>query len=129
MSRVFINRSVAKWMRRSRVSDRQLCDAVAEMQRGLIDADLGGGIVKKRVAIKDRGKSAGARTLIATNRSDRWLFLYAFEKAERANITPKELNALQQVAQLFLDLRPEDLNQYAMHWALQEICHEQKIVH
>jgi len=116
-------------MRRSRVSEHQLCDAVAEMQRGLVDADLGGGIVKKRVAIKDRGKSAGARTLIATNRGDRWLFLYAFEKAERANITPKELNALQQVAQLFLDLRPEDLNQYAMHWALQEICHEQKIVH
>ena len=95
MSRVFINRSVAKWMRRTRVSERQLCDAVAEMQKGLVDADLGGGIVKKRIAIKDRGKSGGGRTLIATNRGDRWLFLYAFEKAERVNITPKELDALQ----------------------------------
>ena len=60
MTRVFINRSVAKWMRRTRVSERQLCEAVAEMQKGLVDADLGGGIVKKRIAIKDRGKSAGA---------------------------------------------------------------------
>jgi hypothetical protein len=63
MSRVFINRSVAKWMRRTRISERQLCDTVAEMQSGLIDADLGGGIVKKRIAIKDRGKSTGERTL------------------------------------------------------------------
>lgn len=129
MTRVFINRSVAKWMRRTRIGERILCDTVAEMQKGLVDADLGGGVVKKRIAIKDRGKSAGARTLIATNRGDRWLFLYAFEKAERVNVTPKELDALQQVAQLFLDLRPEDLNQYAMHWALQEICHEQKTLH
>ena len=61
------------------------------MDRGLIDADLGGGIVKKRVGLAGRGKRSGARTLIATNKGDRWFFVFGFEKNERANIGDDEL--------------------------------------
>jgi hypothetical protein len=60
-----------------------------EMGRGLIDADLGGGVVGKRIALPNRGgKSGSTRTLIATNKNDRWFFMLGFEKNQRDNISP-----------------------------------------
>ncbi|MEI8162138.1 MAG: type II toxin-antitoxin system RelE/ParE family toxin [Betaproteobacteria bacterium] len=91
MKRVFKIRHFSRWMRKTELTDRVLCGAVAEMDRGLIDADLGGGIVKKRVGLAGRGKRSGARTLIATNKGDRWFFVFGFEKNERANIGDDEL--------------------------------------
>lgn len=85
-------------MRKTTLTDSVLCKAVEEMESGLIDADLGGGLIKKRVALPGRGKSGGARTLIATNKSDRWFFVFGFEKNEMENIEPAELNALKAYA-------------------------------
>jgi hypothetical protein len=62
-------------MDKTRLSETALCRAVVEMQQGLIDADLGGGVVKKRVALPGRGKRGSTRTLVATNKDDRWFFL------------------------------------------------------
>lgn len=73
-------------MRKTELSDEALCKAVSEMEQGLIDADLGGHVVKKRVAVPGRGKSGGARTLVGTNFGNRWFFLFGFEKNERDNI-------------------------------------------
>lgn len=61
-------------MRKTELSDDALFAAVVEMAQGLIDADLGGGVVKKRVGLSGRGKRGGARTLIATNKGNRWFF-------------------------------------------------------
>ena len=72
------------------------------MAQGLIDADLGGGVVKKRVGLAGRGKRGGARTLVATNKGNKWFFVYGFEKNDRANITGDELDALQGIAQELL---------------------------
>ena len=69
-----------RWQKKSGITDAALLVALAEMQAGLIDADLGGGVVKKRVALAGRGKSGGARTLLATNKGSRWIFVYGFEK-------------------------------------------------
>jgi hypothetical protein len=93
-----------RWQKKTTVTDAELRLALSEMQAGLIDADLGGGIVKKRVATSGRGKSGGVRTLIATNKGGRWLFVFGFEKNERANITPTELEALQELASGFLGM-------------------------
>ena len=71
MQRVFKTRQFARWARKVRLADDALCIAVAEMAKGFIDADLGGGVVNKRVALPGRGKSAGTRALIATNKADR----------------------------------------------------------
>ena len=65
MSRVFKTRYFNRWMRKTQLDDRALCDAVLEMMQGLIDAELGGGVVKKRVGVAGRGKQGGARTLLA----------------------------------------------------------------
>ena len=125
MQRVFKTRQFARWAGKARLADDALCIAVAEMVKGLIDADLGGGVVKKRVALPGRGKSAGSRTLIATNKADRWFFVFGFEKNERANINEKELEALQVTAADLLKLSSDQLDEAVLREILQEICNDE----
>lgn len=124
MNRVFKTRQFARWTRKAGLADEALCVAVAEMINELIDADLGGGVVKKRVAMPGRGKSGGSRTLIATNKADRWFFIFGFEKNERANINDKELEALQAIAADLLKLSADNLNDAVTREILQEICND-----
>jgi len=95
---IFKNKEFQKWAKKAGLADLALCRAVAEMMKGLVDADLGGGVFKKRVALPGRGKSGSVRTLLATNRDDRWFFVLGFEKNERSNITDKELIGLRILA-------------------------------
>jgi len=67
MRRIFKTRHFSRWMRKTDLTNAALSNAVSEMDEGLIDADLGGGVVKKRVALPGRGKRGSARTLVATN--------------------------------------------------------------
>lgn len=122
--RIFKTRSFHRWFRKSGLSDEALCAAVSEMESGLIDADLGGGVVKKRVALPGRGKRGGARTLVATNRADRWFFVFGFEKNERGNISANELEALQKIAVDLLGLSSNELRQLTDSQELVEICHD-----
>jgi len=109
-------------MRKTELTNQALCHAVAEMAQGLVDADLGGGIVKKRVGLAGRGKRGGARTLVATNKGDRWFFVFGFEKNERANIADDELEALQHIATQLLARTGRQLDEAMKDGSLQEIC-------
>lgn len=124
MKRIFKTRHFSRWMRKTDLSDPALCAAILGMARGLIDADLGGGVVKKRVALPGRGKSGGARTLVATNKGNRWFFVFGFEKNVRPNVTAKELEALQKIAADLLKLTSKDLDAHVEFGELQEICHD-----
>jgi hypothetical protein len=106
-SQVFVTKTFARWMRKSQVTDLDILGATEEMVQGLIDANLGGHLVKKRVALRGRGKSAGARTIVATKFEQRWIFLFGFEKNERSNIDANELKVLQELAASLLDLDPQ----------------------
>ena len=68
------------------------------MENALIDAELGGRVVKKRVALPGRGKRGGTRTLVVYQQANKALFVYGFAKNERANIGEKELKALKLLA-------------------------------
>ena len=122
MKRVFKTRHFSRWMRKTELTESALCNAVTEMIQGLIDADLGGGVVKKRVGLAGRGKSGGARTLIATNKGARWFFVFGFEKNDRANIADNELEALQDLAQELLARSSNQLNEAVQDGTLLEIC-------
>lgn len=122
MRRVFRTRTFSRWMRKSGLTDAALCSAVAEMGQGLIDADLGGGVVKKRVALPGRGKRGSARVIVATNRSDRWFFIFGFEKNERDNIGDKELASLQGIAASLLARSNTELDELVAADELKEIC-------
>lgn len=124
MKRVFKTRHFKRWMRKTELTDGALCAAVLEMVEGLIDAELGGGVVKKRIGISGRGKRGGTRTLVATNKGNRWFFVYGFEKNDRANISSDELEALQALARELLALSGKELTQAADDSTLEEICHE-----
>jgi hypothetical protein len=111
-------------MRKSDLSDQDLCKAVSEMEQGLIDAHLGGYVVKKRVALVGRGKRGGARTLVVTNFEDRWFFLFGFEKTERANIADDELRVLQETARDLLGFNHPEIAVAVSRGGLLEICHD-----
>ena len=113
-------------MRKTELTDSALLNAVEEMVQGLIDADLGGGVVKKRIGLAGRGKRGGARTLVATNKGNRWFFVFGFEKNERANIADDELEALRDIAEQLLARTGSQLDEAVKEGTLQEICHDQK---
>ncbi len=122
--RVFKTRYFNRWMRKTELTDAALCEAVREMLQGLIDAHLGGGLVKKRVGLGGRGKRGGARTLVATYQNSRWFFVFGFEKNERDNIDVDALEAFQELAtQLFMRTN-EELAIAVADGTLKEICHE-----
>jgi hypothetical protein len=92
--RVFKTKPFSRFQRRERINDTSLCAAVAAAEAGLIDADLGGGLIKQRVAREGGGKRGGYRTVIAYRVGMRAFFLLGFAKSEQANISDDELAAL-----------------------------------
>ncbi len=124
MESVFKTRYFQRWMRKTELTDQLLCTAVVEMRQGLIDADLGGGVIKKRIGLAGRGKSAGARTLVATNKENRWFFVFGFTKNDRANVTTPELEALQSLAGALLARTHSQLTEAVQDGSLLEICHD-----
>jgi hypothetical protein len=124
--RVFKTRTFARWCRKAGLPDATLCAAVTEMAAGLIDADLGGHVYKKRVPVPGRGKRGGARTLVGTNFGDRWFFLFGFEKNERATIDARELAALQKLAAALLAQATTALDRALVEGELTEICNEEE---
>ena len=96
--RIFKTRLFSRWAEKEGLTDEALHTAVGELEDGLVDADLGGHVYKKRVRLPGRGKRGGARTLIAFRLEHKAFFLYGFAKNARANISDKELKALRLLA-------------------------------
>lgn len=122
MRRVFKTRTFTRSMKKAGLTDVALCAAVEEMSQGLVDADLGGDVVKKRVALPGQGKRGGARTIVATKMVGRWFFLYGFSKNERSNIDKDELRVLQEVAKELLGFDDRQLTIALAAGEIVEIC-------
>ena len=123
--RVFKTKWFTRFARREHLSDEVLKEAIARAERGLIDADLGGGLIKQRVARKGVGRSGGFRTLIAHKQRSRSVFLYGFAKSERENIEPDELQALRTLAQRLLGAEEAELEVMLSNNQLAEVKHEE----
>ena len=95
---IYTTRWFEHWARKQGLAGSSLCAAVREMANGLFDGDLGGGLFKKRIARSGQGKSSGYRTLVATNKDDRWIFVFGFPKNQRSNIDRAEQEALKKLA-------------------------------
>lgn len=119
--RVFKNKMFSKWAAKEGLDDAAMLAAVAEMERGLVDADLGGHVVKKRVAVGGRGKSGGVRTLLAYRVGNKAFFVYGFAKNSRANISADELKALKHLAKELLGYGEKALAEAIKHGALIEV--------
>ncbi len=121
---IYKTRHFNRWARKAGLSDQALCRAVTEIRQGLVDADLGGGIIKKRIAMPGHGKRGSTRTLLATNRNDRWVFVFGFEKNERANISDNELEALKLLADDLLALTETQISKAVGKGTLLEVRNE-----
>jgi len=92
-----------RWASKEGVSDGLLKVAIAEMQKGLVDADLGANVYKKRVPLLGQGKSGSLRTLIAFQVDNKAFFIYGFSKNVRSNVSVKETKALKLLAKELLN--------------------------
>lgn len=96
--RIFKNKPFARFARKARLSDATLRAAIGSASRGLIDADLGGGVIKQRIARAGGGKSGGFRTIILFRIGARAFFVHGFAKNEADNIRDDELAAFKLLA-------------------------------
>ena len=95
--RIFKIKGLARFARRERISDANLAEAIERAERGIIDANLGGGLIKQRVARQGQGRSGGHRLILAYRTQDRAVFLFGFAKNERENIASDELLTLRAI--------------------------------
>ncbi len=125
MRRILKRKEFARWQAGEKLPDVVLCEAVTEMESGLVDADLGGLLYKKRVARPGGGKSRDYRTLLSARIASRYVFLHGFPKSDKANITQDEKKALQFAGKVFLELSAEALMKAMQSGALMEVHCEQ----
>ena len=123
--RVFKNKAFARFARKARLTDAVLCAAIADATRGLIDADLGGGVVKQRIARQGGGKSGGFRTIILFRIGKKAFFVHGFAKNEQDNIRDDELAAFKLLAAEMLAYDDEALATAVGNGTLTEVmCNE-----
>jgi len=108
--RIFKNTWFCRFARDQKITDHALRDAVRRAEGGQIDASLGGGVVKQRVARPGHGKSKGYRTVILYRAGERAFFVYGFSKSERVNIREDEKKQFKKMAGHVIGLSDEQLN-------------------
>ncbi len=122
---VYKSKWFGKWADKEDLTDQDLSAAVKEMVNGLIDADLGGHVMKKSVALQGQGKSGGARTLLAFKVGDKAFFMYGFAKNQQDNISAKELKALKAMAKQVLGYTPAQLKVVLKAGEFIEVRHDE----
>lgn len=123
---MFKTKSFARFARSERISDASLSEAVRRAERGLIDADLGGGIVKQRVARPGQGRSGGYRVLMAYRAKARSVFLFGFAKSAQDNIDDDELESLQDIAKTWLAADLAAMNRAVQQELIQKVKYEEE---
>lgn len=107
--RIFKSRWFQRFARKEGIADAVLRDAVARAEKGQIDADLGSGVIKQRVARPGQGRSKGYRTIILFRRGARAFFVFGFAKSQRANINDAEEGQFREAAKHVLALTEKQL--------------------
>jgi hypothetical protein len=127
-TRIFKNKSFSRFAKKSHITDSDLCLAVLNAEQGLIDADLGAGVIKQRVARQGSGKSSGFRTIILFKVKNFAFFVYGFAKNEQDNISDDDLISLKKLAKKILNYSEAELKTAIHKQSFIEVtCHEQTI--
>jgi hypothetical protein len=126
-ARIFKTRWFDRFARKERIRDRTLVDAIARAEKGLVDADLGGGVLKQRIARPGRGKSGGYRTIIFFRQGDRAVFAYGFAKSDRANLDAEEEKQFKEAARHVLRLTQKQIEELVKNGDFVEVKGEEEI--
>jgi hypothetical protein len=119
--RIFKNKAFIRFARKARMNDAALREAIERAEHGLIDADLGGGVIKQRIARAGGGKSGGFRTIILFRINARAFFVHGFAKNEQDNIRDDELAAFKMLADELLAYDDEALATAVANGTLTEV--------
>ena len=126
--RIFQNKAFIRFAKKAGIGDAVLCEAIRNAERGLIAADLGGGIIKQRIARPGQGKSGGFRTLIVFRAGARAFFVYGFAKNEMDNIGQDELVALKKLATALLAYDDKAIARVIASGTLAEVICDEKAI-
>jgi hypothetical protein len=122
--RIFKTKTLARFTKRERIADESLCKAIEDAERGLVEADLGGGLIKQRIARKGRGKRGGYRMLIGFRSKLRAVFLFGFAKSELDNIDDDQLATLRETAALWIAADAPKIERALKDGLLIEVRHD-----
>ncbi|VAW30414.1 FIG071147: hypothetical protein [hydrothermal vent metagenome] len=119
--RIFKNAWFRRFAKREKISDAVLQKAIARADKGIIDANLGGNVIKQRIARAGQGRSSGYRTIIIFRKEDRAFFVYGFAKNDQDNISKDELKVFKRAAKELLALSDEQIKLLIANKALMEV--------
>ena len=120
--RIYKNGWFHRFCRKEKISDASLRDAVARADRGLVDADFGGGLIKQRVPRPGAGRSGGFRTLIFFRAGTRAVFAFGFAKSERDNIDVEDEADLKKAARITLGFTQAEMDRLVAAGTLMEVA-------
>jgi hypothetical protein len=121
---IFKSRWFQRYAGKEGIADAALREAVARAEKGQIDADLGGGVIKQRIARPGQGKSKGYRTIIFFRCGAKAFFVYGFAKSQRANINDDEERQFKEAAKHVLALTQKQLTELLMRGDFVEVKSE-----
>ena len=119
--RVFKYKLFEKWLRKHGLTNAELKKAIVEIESGLIDANLGGNVYKKRIGKQGQGKSGSYRVILFMRFDDKFIFAHGFAKGEKENISAQELESFKLMAKAFLNVTREQLQALIANQSLIEI--------
>ncbi len=122
--RVFKLKTFSRWAKKI-VSDKSLCKAAREIEQGIVEADLGGGVCKKRVATAGQGKSGSVRTLVAKKHEQAIFFLVGREKSEPGtDFSNKVIESAKLLAKGLECVSTDKMTELLETGTIEEICHD-----
>jgi hypothetical protein len=124
--RIFKTKVFSKFAKKEQISDAALLEAVERAEKGLIDADLGGYIIKQRIRREGHGRSSGYQVLIAVRLKKRYVFITGFAKNEKDNLSDDELETAKDIAYGWLNADANQIKFSLIDGELKEIKHEKK---
>lgn len=119
--KVFKNAWFGRFARKEKISADALWEAVDRAERGLIDADLGGGIIKQRIPRPGSGKSGGYRSVLLYRRGEKAFFVFGFPKSAQDSIRDDEEEQFKKAAKVILALSDEQILKWVDSGQLQEV--------
>jgi hypothetical protein len=121
--RIFMTKWFARFAGAEGITGKSLLDSIARAEQGLIDADLGGGLIKQRVARPGKGRSGGYRAVIAYRLQHRAVFIYGLAKNDRGNFDENELETAREIASIWLPANAEQIIQGIREGSLIEVLY------
>jgi len=104
-----MTKNFSKWALKQNIPDNELSKALAEVQKGKFEANLGGNVFKKRIRFEGKGKSGSGRTILCYKKGERIVFVHGFAKNEKSSLSKKELIAFKELSKILLSFTDEQL--------------------